>query len=223
LIAASGGHLSITRGVSGTGAIEVAPGARLSVEWGLSGRTVTISAGGVFELCSGELRVNTWNGDFRPWTWGIDSGLYCFADAAIKVGTSGSTTIHGNARLDDGWTVGIGIRGSGPIAADQIRVSGGLAIAGAALQLDVTQAQCPSATRYFNIIEVGGDLVGRFTDADEGAVVGQLCGQDLHISYRGGDGNDVVVATIGSSPPPDGLCELCLPSWGGWRATLPGN
>jgi len=48
----------------------------------------------------------------------------------------------------------------------------------------------------FTIIEVDGNQVGEFDGLAEGDLVGSF-GEDLFITYNGGDGNDVVLFTAG--------------------------
>lgn len=48
----------------------------------------------------------------------------------------------------------------------------------------------------FKIVEVDGNQVGEFDGLTEGALVGSF-GEDLFITYNGGDGNDVVLFTAG--------------------------
>ena len=48
----------------------------------------------------------------------------------------------------------------------------------------------------FNILRVGGTLTGQYDGLDEGSLVGNFSGQDLFITYAGGDGNDVTLFTV---------------------------
>ena len=47
----------------------------------------------------------------------------------------------------------------------------------------------------FNFLRVGGILSGQYDGLSEGDLVGNFGGQDLFITYRGGDGNDVALFT----------------------------
>jgi hypothetical protein len=48
----------------------------------------------------------------------------------------------------------------------------------------------------FDILKVGGTLTGQYDGLGEGSLVGNYSGTDLHITYLGGDGNDVTLYTI---------------------------
>ena len=47
----------------------------------------------------------------------------------------------------------------------------------------------------FNFLRVGGTLNGQYDGLDDGDLVGNFGGQDLFITYGGGDGNDVALFT----------------------------
>ena len=47
----------------------------------------------------------------------------------------------------------------------------------------------------FNFLRVGGTLTGQYDGLGDGDLVGNFGGQDLFITYGGGDGNDVVLFT----------------------------
>ncbi len=53
----------------------------------------------------------------------------------------------------------------------------------------------------FNVLRVGGMLSGQYDGLGEGDLVGNFGGQDLFITYGGGDGNDVALFT-GAVPEP---------------------
>ena len=53
----------------------------------------------------------------------------------------------------------------------------------------------------FNILRVGGTLTGQYDGLDEGSLVGNFGGQDLFITYAGGDGNDVTLFTVPEPTP----------------------
>ena len=48
----------------------------------------------------------------------------------------------------------------------------------------------------FNFLRVGGTLTGQYDGLGEGALVDNFGGQDLYITYFGGDGNDVALYTV---------------------------
>ncbi|MEO2047776.1 MAG: hypothetical protein ABGX16_14530 [Pirellulales bacterium] len=48
----------------------------------------------------------------------------------------------------------------------------------------------------FNFLRVGGTLTGQYDGLGEGDLVGNFGGQDLFITYAGGDGNEVTLFTV---------------------------
>ena len=50
------------------------------------------------------------------------------------------------------------------------------------------------------VISVGGGLTGTFTGLGEGGLVDNFGGEDLFITYQGGDGNDVALFTAVPEP-----------------------
>jgi autotransporter-associated beta strand protein len=83
---------------------------------------------------------------------------------------------------------------------DQLDVHGSVTLSNAILSLSSSISNLPPATRYTIINNEGSDPVhGTFSGLPEGAAVTVGTNQ-LHISYAGGDGNDVVLATSGSLP-----------------------
>lgn len=92
--------------------------------------------------------------------------------------------------------VSFDIEGAAPgIDFDQLRVTGDLVLGGdlavrASPALSVMQGQA------FEIITVDGVSTGSFDGYAEGDYFDTLGGQDLYITYAGGDGNDVVLYTL---------------------------
>src|SRR5207248_2410467 len=80
---------------------------------------------------------------------------------------------------------------------DQLNVTGAVSLAGATLQiLSLNSRLSPPAS--FRIINNDGTdaVVGTFAGLAEGAVITMPTGQLLKITYKGGDGNDVVLIRI---------------------------
>ena len=100
-------------------------------------------------------------------------------------------TLH-TGSLATGTTTAIDLRSG---AADRVEVTGSVTLAGAlALQLAGT---APLPGEQFTIVDNDGNdaVQGTFTGAPEGAFVSAGSGY-LRITYRGGDGNDVVLLVI---------------------------
>jgi Tol biopolymer transport system component len=78
---------------------------------------------------------------------------------------------------------------------DRLVVAGDAALAGA---LDIEFDGFSLALgQSFEILDIGGVQSGTFFGLAEGAPVGNFGGTDLFVTYAGGDGNDVVLFTIG--------------------------
>ena len=77
---------------------------------------------------------------------------------------------------------------------DWVDVTGNVELAGT---LDVSLIDGFELHRgnVFNFLRVGGTLSGQYDDLGEGDLVGNFGGQDLFITYGGGDGNDVALFT----------------------------
>lgn len=75
---------------------------------------------------------------------------------------------------------------------DRIVVTDDARFAGALDVIPVGGFQ-PASGQRFEIIDVVGSVSGEFEDLPEGGTYGVYGGEPMHISYRGGDGNDVVL------------------------------
>ncbi|HEY3321932.1 MAG TPA: autotransporter-associated beta strand repeat-containing protein, partial [Planctomycetota bacterium] len=98
--------------------------------------------------------------------------------------STGSVALNGNFTVQlNGSTAGSGY--------DQLKVTGGVNLAGCALNLTV--GFVPPVAQYIIIDNDGADAVsGTFTGLPEGASL-TVSGRDFTISYVGGTGNDVVL------------------------------
>jgi len=78
---------------------------------------------------------------------------------------------------------------------DWLDVTGNVELAGT---LDVSLIDGFDLHRgnVFNFLRVGGILSGQYDGLGEGDLVGNFGGQDLFITYGGGDGNDVALYTV---------------------------
>lgn len=89
---------------------------------------------------------------------------------------------------------------------DQIRVAGDLALAGD-LEVRVAAGVSFSQGDAFPIIAVDGASAGAFDGYAEGDYFDTLGGQELYLTYSGGDGNDVVLYTL---PEPSTAAALAI-------------
>jgi hypothetical protein len=76
---------------------------------------------------------------------------------------------------------------------DQLMVAGDLALNGV-LEITLLEGFLPVYSQQYTIIDVSGVQTGQFEGLTEGSLVGHF-GQDLFITYSGGDGNDVALFT----------------------------
>ena len=77
---------------------------------------------------------------------------------------------------------------------DQLLIGGDFLIDGN-LEVALTDGFEWDYDQLFVIADVGGNVTGTFTGLDEGAIVDQLNGIDLRITYLAGDGNDIALFT----------------------------
>ncbi len=134
-------------------------------------------------------------------------------DGAVE--TVGDTTIDGVVSLSTLASLSAGHLSVGNLAAtsgsvismvvddqasDQFDVRGTASIDGAVLDL---QASTLTAGRFHTLLAVAGTqpVTGTFVGLPEAAQL-QLGGATFEISYRAGDGNDIVIGPVGSTSPP---------------------
>ena len=101
----------------------------------------------------------------------------------------------GNLSFSPSNTLNIDIEGNSIGDFDQLLVAGNVRLDGF-LSLTVDPAFSPAFDDSFEIIDVGGSLLGQFIGLDQGAIVGTFDGVPLAIDYAGGDGNDVVISAV---------------------------
>ena len=140
-------------------------------------------------------------GDFTG--GGFNGGGNVFFYGDLRPGNSpGKVTYGGNVFLGSATTTEIELGGlNAGNEFDQLIVTGDIALDGA---LDVSTFGGHSVGLFeeYMIVEVSGSLSGQFSGLGEGALVGNF-GEDLFISYAGGDGNDVVLFSDAPVVPGD--------------------
>ncbi len=111
--------------------------------------------------------------------------------------SAGQLTIQGDLALANSSTLEIEIGGlTAGDQFDQLVVSGDVALGGL-LQVELINSFELASEQSFEIIDVTGDLTSEFAGLSEGTVVGDFDGGNLHITYQGGDGNDVALYVPG--------------------------
>ena len=106
---------------------------------------------------------------------------------------------------------------------DQVKVTGTVSLGGATLDASLIGGFVPGFGNAFTIIDNDGSdaVTGTFAGLAEGAVV-DVGGTGMLITYKGGDGNDVVLtgrrasspaptATTWSTPPTPSPGSRCRP------------
>ncbi|MEZ6073763.1 MAG: PEP-CTERM sorting domain-containing protein [Pirellulales bacterium] len=199
------------------------------IEGGYTSASTTNDAGG-FILVSNTTSVN-FDSD------GTGSGLtnngnLIAIDSTIagSVASSGAIEIVGDVNFTDnlsllaGGSLGIDLNGLSDF--DAISV-GGDALLDGVLNVNVTGFSL-TAGNSFEIIDVAGSTSGMFAGLADGGLVGSFAGVDLFINYNGGDGNDVVLFTLGGNLPGDGNGDgwvdgLDYLLWAGNFGTHPGS
>ena len=102
-----------------------------------------------------------------------------------------SVIMSGNLSLGTQTQTEIEIGGVATGEFDQLIVAGNLFLDGS-LDVVLVNGFTPSVPDEFLIVEVGGDAEGEFAGLANGSSVGS----GLHISYDGGEGNDIVLLTV---------------------------
>ena len=142
---------------------------------------------------------------------GTVGALTVASGGKLNPGSGPATLSTGDLTLASGAILTIEIGGTGH---DQLRVTGSVSLAGASLDgllFGGFDPAAPGAT--FTIIDndAGDAVEGTFKDLGEGALL-DVAGHRLAISYRGGDGNDVVLSSVDDAPtiaiPPSGTIDV---------------
>ena len=102
---------------------------------------------------------------------------------------------------------------------DWIDVAGNVNLSGA-LEVSLDGNFLLTDNMSFDILRVSGSLNGRYEGLGEGALVGNFEGQDLFITYLGGDGNDVTLFTAFRAAVPEPTTLLVWSMLAGLGLTL---
>ncbi len=167
---------------------------------------VTVQFGGILGL------AGSMPGPVTVTTAGIFSGSGTVAGPVTLTGANSSLNMTaplatGALTVGAGSFVNISINGSGPGQFGTVGVTGTVDITGATL--NPTGSYVPVPGDVFTLITNDGTdpVVGTFAGLPEGATV-LFNGVRLRISYVGGTGNDVTLATFSEAPVPT------LSEWG---------
>lgn len=141
----------------------------------------THSGAGVFNFNGGTLHAATFNGSL------VNNG------GTLAPGTSaGTTTVNGDYQQSSG-ALAIELGGVGPGQFDVLSVTGNVALGGT-LGVSLLGAFTPTIGQTWKIIDIAGTRSGSFSGLVEGAVAATFGNWQAHITYVGGDGNDVAIA-----------------------------
>jgi autotransporter-associated beta strand protein len=102
---------------------------------------------------------------------------------------------------------------------DRFEVAGNLSLTGS-LNVVLLNPFIPQPGDAFEIINVGSTRTGQFVGLGEGSLVGNFGGNDLFITYAGGDGNDVTLFTSATVPEARAWLMLGVVSVGIWCASF---
>lgn len=156
----------------------------------LTTKTLLKGAGGTFNFTGGSLSAEEVYFDL------VNNG------GTITPGNSaGRTEVFGNLTVNSG-ILDIELGGTiGGTEFDALSVTGDVMLGGT-LDVSLIESFTLSPEQTFEILDVGGTLTGQFAGLAEGALVGNF-GEDLYITYQGGDGNDVELFTLTPFLPED--------------------
>lgn len=163
----------------------------------------------------------------RAGTYTEDVNLGLSGDKAVTLAlgaSPGQVVVNGNVTLTSNDTLPIEINGTNPANAfDNLIVNGTVALGNATLTLSGPYVLNP-ADSFVIVSNDGSDPVsGIFGSLPEGSLV-TLAGQQLFISYQGGDGNDVVLESSPTVVGTAGADTLVFtPTAGGYSYSLNGG
>lgn len=110
----------------------------------------------------------------------------------------GTIAVDGDLILADVSLARFDIGGSSPSEYDRLVVDGDLDLEGGELSISGYGTFQFADGQIFELIDLGGTRTGTFDGLPEGALVDNIDGINLFISYFGGDGNDIVLTASGT-------------------------
>ncbi len=143
-------------------------------------------------------------GQFTGTGLAVVNGQHLPGDSPARVEVAGGFQYGAGASVT--FELGGTVPGSGY---DVLAVAGDVTLAGT-LVVDLIGGFVLAPGMDFVVIEAGGALGGAFDGLAEGATVGNYTGEDLFITYAGGDGNDVALFTAPPPIPEPGVALLVL-------------
>jgi hypothetical protein len=150
---------------------------------------------GTIQVSSGSTAV--FLGDFSGAN-GVSGAGTVFMEGDLRPGNSPAAISFGGD-LNLGALAGLSVELGGLVAGaeyDQVIIEGDASLAGA-LDVSLIDLFTLGMAQTFEILDIAGSRSGMFNGLAEGALVTQLDGVDLFITYSGGDGNDVALFTQG--------------------------
>jgi hypothetical protein len=203
------GHLQVVGEITNNGLLELVFGANIVSDVVNNANIVTVANSDV--LIDGDLlhigaAIRT-DGNSRTRIAGaaggngpyVGSGLVQF-DGRFEPGVLGSGQIpfEGSVNLATNAPLQIQLAGTGTNSFDRMLIEGALTIEPQrTLEVSLINGFALGPRQQFTIVEVGTTRTGQFAGLGGGSLVGNFGGTELFISYAGGDGNDLVLYTIG--------------------------
>lgn len=155
---------------------------------------------------------------------GVNAGNLTFPTGILK--TNGNFDIKENGKV----TIKLGGTTPGENGHDQFDVNGIVILNNSILSLISFNNFSPAINDEFLIIDNDGNdaIIGTFLDMLEGAIIRDDSNNLFSITYQGGDGNDVVIKTVGCSRfdfDGDGKADISQfrPSDGTWNIKQSSN
>ena len=192
---ATGGASSITPAFNNTGTLRVDSGTLTFTNFTQTAGSTRVAAGATMQTGSNTLHFN---GGTLTGT-GTVGNLASSGTGAVSPGNSpGILAVNGNLTLAGPYVVELNGRTPGT-QYDRLALNGFVALSG---PLNLSMGYTPAAGDGYVILTNDGtdSVMGTFAGMPEGTTV-TLGGLNFHITYHGGDGNDVALTSLASPPP----------------------